>query len=113
MYDSENFSNQNINPSHNYAIQPLVLKTLNAVGVTDYFNGISPNYEFEERVYSMGEIGDLNEPMLNFTIGLINSRAKINTQPETLSLIDDNFKFEFLKREMYIEDKEIKIDYEN
>ena len=113
LYDSENFSNQNINPSHNYAIQPLVLKTLNAVGVTDYFNGISPNYEFEERVYSMGEIGDLNEPMLNFTIGLINSRAKINTQPETLSLIDDNFKFEFLKREMYIEDKEIKIDYEN
>ena len=61
----------------------------------------------------MGEIGDLNEPMLNFTIGLINSRAKIYTQPETLSLIDDNFKFEFLKREMYIEDKEIKIDYEN
>lgn len=113
LYDSENFSNQNINPSHNYAIQPLVLKTLNAVGVTDYFNGISPNYEFEERVYSMGEIGDLNEPMLNFTIGLINSRAKIYTQPETLSLIDDNFKFEFLKREMYIEDKEIKIDYEN
>ena len=113
LYDSENFSNQNINPSHNYAIQPLVLKTLNAVGVTDYFNGISPNYEFEERVYSMGEIGDLNEPMLNFTIGLINSRAKINTQPETLSLIDDNFKFEFLEREMYIEDKEIKINYEN
>ena len=113
LYDSENFSNQNINPSHNYAIQPLVLKTLNAVGVSDYFNGISPNYEFEERVYSMGEIGDLNEPMLNFTIGLINSRAKINTQPEILSLIDDNFKFEFLKREMYIEDKEIKIDYEN
>ena len=113
LYDSENFSNQNINPSHNYAIQPLVLKTLNAVGVTDYFNGISPNYEFEERAYNMGGIGDLNEPMLNFTIGLINSRAKINTQPETLSLIDDNFKFEFLKREMYIEDKEIKIDYEN
>ena len=57
----------------------------------------------------MGIIGDLNEPMLNFTVGLINSRAEINIQPETLEFVDDNFKFDFLKREMYIENKEVKI----
>ena len=91
MYDSENFSNQNINPSHNYAIQPLVLKTLNVLGITDYFNGINPEYDFEEKVYNMGIIGDLNEPMLNFAMGLINSRAEINIQPETLEFVDDNF----------------------
>jgi len=109
LYDSDNFSNQNINPSHNYAIQPLVLKTLNVLGITDYFNGINPEYDFEEKVYNMGIIGDLNEPMLNFAMGLINSRAEINIQPETLEFVDDNFKFDFLKREMYIENKEIKI----
>ena len=109
LYDSENFSNQNINPSHNYAIQPLVLKTLNVLGITDYFNGINPEYDFEEKVYNMGIIGDLNEPMLNFAMGLINSRVEINIQPETLEFVDDNFKFDFLKREMYIENKEIKI----
>ena len=109
LYDSENFLNQNINPSHNYAIQPLVLKTLNVLGITDYFNGINPEYDFEEKVYNMGIIGDLNEPMLNFTVGLINSRTEINIQPETLEFVDDNFKFDFLKREMYIENKEIKI----
>ena len=113
LYDSENFSNQNVNPSHNYAIQPIVLKTLNAMGVTDYYNGIDPNYEFEERVYNMGEIGNLNEPMLNFTIGLIDSRSEIKTQSESLRFIDDNFKFDFLEREMYIENKEIKIKNEN
>lgn len=113
LYDSENFSNQNVNPSHNYAIQPIVLKTLNAMGVTDYYNGIDPNYEFEERVYNMGEIGNLNEPMLNFTIGLIDSRSEIKTQPESLRFIDDNFKFDFFEREMYIENKEIKIKNEN
>ncbi len=113
LYDSENFSNQNVNPSHNYAIQPIVLKTLNAIGVTDYYNGIDPNYEFEERVYNMGEIGSLDEPMLNFTIGLIDSRSEIKTQSESLSFIDDNFKFDFLEREMYIENKEIKIQNEN
>ena len=110
LYDSDNFSNQNINPSHNYAIQPLVLKTLNVLGITDYFNGINPEYDFEEKVYNMGIIGDLNEPMLNFAMGLINSRAEINVQPETLEFFDDNFKFDFLKREMYIENKEIKIN---
>ena len=109
LYDSENFSNQNINPSHNYAIQPLVLKTLNVLGISDYFNGINPEYDFEEKVYNMGIIGDLNEPMLNFAVGLINSRTEINIQPETLEFVDDNFKFDFLKREMYIEKKEIKI----
>jgi len=113
LYDSENFSNQNVNPSHNYAIQPIVLKTLNVMGVTDYYNGIDPNYEFEERVYNMGEIGNLNEPMLNFTIGLIDSRSEMMTQSESLRFIDDNFKFDFLEREMYIENKEIKIKNEN
>ena len=54
LYDSENFSNQNVNPSHNYALQPLVLKTLNVNGVTDYYNGINPDYEFEERAFNMG-----------------------------------------------------------
>ena len=61
LYDSGNFSNQNVNPSHNYALQPLVLKTLNANGVSDYFNGINPEYEFEERVFDLGQIGDVNE----------------------------------------------------
>ena len=105
LYDSENFSNQNINPSHNYALQPLVLKTLNVLGVTDYYNGINPEYQFEEKVYNMGVIGDSNEPMLNFTIGLINSRSDLNVQPETLEFVDDNFKFDFLAREMYIDKK--------
>ena len=105
LYDSENFSNQNINPSHNYALQPLVLKTLNVNGVTDYYNGINPDYEFEERVNNMGEIGDLNEPMLNFTIGLINSRASLKYHPEIFGLIGDNFQFEYLDKEMYIDKK--------
>lgn len=113
LYDSENFSSQNVNPSHNYALQPLVLKTLNALGVTDYFNGINPEYVFEERVYDMGIIGDYNEPMLNFAVELINSRADIYLRPETLEFVDDNFKFDFINREMYIEGKDIKIKNEN
>ena len=112
LYDSENFSNQNVNRSHNYALQPLVLKTLNANGVTDYYNGISPDYEYEERAFDMGQVGNINEPMLNFTFGIIDSRISLDIKPELFAYIDDNFKFDFLEREMYIDNKEILKNYE-
>ena len=112
LYDSENFSNQNVNRSHNYALQPLVLKTLNVNGVTDYYNGINPDYEYEERAFDMGEVGDLNEPMLNFTLDIIDSRISLDLKPELFEYIDDNLKFDFLEREMYIENKEIVKFYE-
>ena len=112
LYDSENFSNQNVNRSHNYALQPLVLKTLNVNGVTDYYNGINPDYEYEERAFDMGEVGDLNEPMLNFTLDIIDSRISLDLKPELFEYIDDNLKFDFLEREMYIDNKEIAKFYE-
>ena len=112
LYDSENFSNQNVNPSHNYALQPLVLKTLNVNGVTDYYNGINPDYEFEERAFNMGQVGNLNEPMLNFTLGIIDSRISLDLNPELFEYIDDNLKFDFLEREMYIDNKDIGVFYE-
>ena len=112
LYDSENFSNQNVNRSHNYALQPLVLKTLNANGITDYYNGISPDYEYEERAFDMGQVGNINEPMLNFTFGIIDSRISLDIKPELFAYIDDNFKFDFLEREMYIDNKEIVKNYE-
>ena len=82
-------------------------------GVSDYFNGINPEYEFEERVFDMGQIGDVNEPMLNYTLGLINSRIDLVSQTELFRFIDDNFKFDFFAREMYIEDEVILKTYEN
>ena len=112
LYDSENFSNQNVNRSHNYALQPLVLKTLNVNGVTDYYNGINPDYEYEERAFDMGQVGDLNEPMLNFTLDIIESRISLDLKPELFEYIDDNLKFDFLEREMYIDNKEIGKFYE-
>ena len=112
LYDSENFSNQNVNRSHNYALQPLVLKTLNVNGVTDYYNGINPDYEYEERAFDMGQVGDLNEPMLNFTLEIIESRIFLDLKPELFEYIDDNLKFDFLERQMYIDNKEIGKFYE-
>ena len=112
LYDSENFSNQNLNRSHSYALQPLVLKTLNVNGVTDYYNGINPDYEYEERAFDMGQVGDLNEPMLNFTLDIIDSRIFLDLKTELFEYIDDNLKFDFLEREMYIDNQEMVKFYE-
>jgi carboxyl-terminal processing protease len=103
LYDSENFSAENINPSHNYALQPLVFKILNAVGNTDYYDGLQPDYILQEFPGNMGEIGDESEPLLNFTLDLINSKKITYTRSSYVNFFDDNLRFEHLNKEMYIE----------
>ena len=60
----------------------------------------------------MGQVGDLNEPMLNFTLDIIDSRIFLDLKPELFEYIDDNLKFDFLEKEMYIDNKEIGKFYE-
>lgn len=103
LYDSENFSVENINPSHNYALQPLVFKILNAVGNTDYYDGLQPDYILQEFPGNMGEIGDESEPLLNFTLDLINSKKITYKRSPYVNFLDDNLRFEHLNKEMYIE----------
>ena len=73
LYDSENFTNTNVNPSHKYAIQPLVFKSVNSVGVSDYDNGLSPETDFvlAEDYSNMGVLGNENEPLLALAINHI------------------------------------------
>ena len=103
LYDSENFSVENINPTHNYALQPLVFKILNAVGNTDYYDGLQPDFLVQEFPANMGEIGDESEPLLNFTLDLINSKEITSIRSSYVNFLDDNFRFEHLNKEMYIE----------
>jgi hypothetical protein len=35
-------------PNHRYAMQPIVLKIVNADGFGDYFNGLKPDYALKE-----------------------------------------------------------------
>ena len=103
LYDSENFSIENINPTHNYALQPLVFKILNAIGNSDYYDGLQPDYVLQEFPANMGEIGYENEPLLNFTLDLINSKEITSKRFPNVNFFDDNFRFEHLNKEMYIE----------
>lgn len=64
VYDSANFNRENANPGHTYAMLPLIYKSLNANGVTDYFNGLEPDITISEQVRNLGVLGDENEPYL-------------------------------------------------
>ncbi|MBU3821700.1 peptidase S41 [Flavobacteriaceae bacterium XHP0103] len=89
IYDSPNFGKSNANPSHRYAMQPIVLKSTNVNDVSDYYDGLVPDYLITydtssgtaegENILNLGELGNENEPFLAKAIELITgSTAKLD-----------------------------------
>jgi len=66
LYDAPapNFSRSQANPGHTYAMLPLVFKTANSVGFTDFVDGLNPDIEYLEDYSNLGSLGDVNEPLL-------------------------------------------------
>ena len=66
LYDAPapNFSKSQANPGHNYAMLPLVFKTSNRDGNTDYDDGLFPDIPLNEDYTNLGILGDINEPLL-------------------------------------------------
>ncbi|MCH3885242.1 S41 family peptidase [Tenacibaculum aquimarinum] len=75
LYDSPNFNKTDVNPNHNWAMQPIVLEIVNKDGNNDK-DGIEPTVEFPEDYGNLGVLGDRNEPLLDRTITLITTGAR-------------------------------------
>lgn len=58
-------------PRHNWAIIPIVLKYANADGLTDFKDGLFPDYYVEEDLLKIVPFGDLSDPLLAKAISLI------------------------------------------
>lgn len=73
LYDAPapNFSRAEANPGHTYAMLPLVFKTANANGFTDYVDGLVPDFELAEDYSNLGTLGDQNEPLLAAALAII------------------------------------------
>lgn len=76
LYDSPDFSKNNREGSHRYAMQPIVLKIVNKAGFGDYTQGLSPDYPLPEDLGNLGAIGDPEEPLLSSAIGLITGSGR-------------------------------------
>ncbi|UZO80767.1 S41 family peptidase [Aquimarina sp. ERC-38] len=77
LYDSDNFRRQRANPGHTYAMQPLVLKSLNSVGFTDYFDGLAPDIEVPEDFSNPGVLGTPEEPLFKAALDVIFARKSL------------------------------------
>lgn len=75
LYDSPDFGKENVNPDHRYAMQPIVAKSYNAKGESDYSNGFSPNIDAEDitraNLYNILQLGNPEEPMLKKALHFI------------------------------------------
>ena len=78
-YDSPTFGSIDRNPNHKYAIQPLIFKSANADGVTDYVDGLEPDIMIKEYVNSYGTLGEKDEPLLAAALAKISGKTFANT----------------------------------
>jgi C-terminal processing protease CtpA/Prc len=106
LYDSPSFGKTDRNPNHKYAMQPLVLKIVNAVDFGEYTNGLPPTYEQLEYINNMGVLGDPSEPLLNFTISKITGSTAKKAQQDRMQALrtfTDIKAMNGIRNQMYIE----------
>ena len=76
LYDSENFGRDDANPNHLYAMQPIVLESVNSLDQNDK-DGYEPDIEVFEDLSNMGILGDPNETLLSFALNdIVGGAAK-------------------------------------
>ncbi|WP_395043030.1 S41 family peptidase [Flavobacterium sp.] len=104
LYDSPNFGKANRSSKHKYAMQPIVLKTVNNAGFGDYQNGLQPNFLLTENLSNLGILGNTDEPLLNVALNQIMASGKVIPQSTSINLTDFD-DVDFLEFGMYSEVK--------
>lgn len=89
VYDSPDFQKSGANPSHTYALQPLVFKYANIEGNTDFLNGLEPDITLSETRGDLGVLGDKNEPLLAEAISQITGTGKFGNLKGNITTTDE------------------------
>src|SRR5690606_39933223 len=61
---------------HYYAMLPLVFKTSNVAGHTDYVDGLFPQIPLQEDYFNLGQLGEPTEPLLAAALFEIAGRSE-------------------------------------
>ena len=93
LYDSPNFGRNGANKNHTYAIQPLVYKSANRDGVSDYITGLKPTIEVEEDLNNMGVLGDKEETLLKAALNAIEGKTQDQEKTALTKRASQKFKF--------------------
>lgn len=73
--------NGNVNPNNNWAMQPIVVKIANANGVSDFVDGLVPDYKAEEDIANLLPFGDPNETLLRVALNKIQGLPLTGKKP--------------------------------
>jgi len=105
LYDAPapNFNRSQANINHSYAMLPLVFKTANAAGNTDYIDGLIPDIEQKENYANLGQLGTLTEPLLAETLNQIFPGLSPTTLFDGLTEIGDSNTTNILEGIMFID----------
>ncbi|MGJ8550206.1 S41 family peptidase [Winogradskyella wichelsiae] len=77
VYDSPTlFSDTEANPSHTYALQPLIAKSTNVNEELVPSTGLVPDIVLSESVNNLGILGDINEPLLAAAISHLSGSSR-------------------------------------
>jgi len=106
LYDSSDFTKRDVNGSHRYAMQPIVLRTVNKAGFGEYSSGIPPTVEQKENYANLGIIGDPTEPMLAEAIANINGTTSPDRKgtPKAFQSFKGTKEMRRFGTEMYVEE---------
>lgn len=106
IYDSPTFGKTNRNSNHKYAMQPLVLKIVNATGFGEYADGLNPTFAQNEQVLSMGVLGEETEPLLHTALSKITGSGKqiIQNKEKVFNHFIDSKELKGIHNQMYIDE---------
>ncbi|HKJ48262.1 MAG TPA: S41 family peptidase [Christiangramia sp.] len=76
LYDSDDFGKEGRSTNHTYAMQPLVFKSINSAGRTDYVDGLQPDITYREDLNDFGILGEQDEPLLEKALNDILGRSQ-------------------------------------
>lgn len=80
FYGSYVIYDKDRSPAHNYAIMPVVMKYANALGVTDFADGLTPDYHIEDNLLEAKPFGDETDPMIAQALEVITGESDINAR---------------------------------
>ena len=87
-------------------MQPIVVKIANSAGVTDYVNGLVPDFTIEEDIANLMPFGDQNETLLKVALndiqGIPQSSLTLKSQQMGLSKVSDSKSLRPFSKQMYI-----------
>ncbi|KAA1242794.1 S41 family peptidase [Aquimarina sp. RZ0] len=106
VYDAPEplFRRSEANSGHKYAMLPLVLRSSNVNGVTDYVDGLVPDIELREDLSNAGILGDENEPLLKAALDdILGNRSVGNKNIQNINFIGDSNMFDPTYQRMFVD----------